>query len=367
MTLAHQAVRGAAVILISSYANLLIGFFVTITLTRLLPPDAFGLFALCSFFFLLFDLRNKLGLDYAYIHRQPTTDELTATHWLLQTALSLFVLVLALLSPLWLPWVGATSSATAVLIALSLTGVIEAMGTTARASLEKELRFNRSTLIVSMALLVSNALAVLAALRGAGVWALVAQVSANAVIGTVGFWVIAPTRLRLCYAPQVARWLIRYGAAIALGSVATIVVLQGDNFMVGTFAGLAALGYYERAYKVAQWPTGLVTHVISRAAFPTYAKLQDDRPRLSKAFGLTVWVIVSAATPLALALFVSAPDFIALIFGESWAPTGVLLRFLIGYSVLRPLLDDTGALLSALGKPARVTQLVGVEAVVLIV
>src|SRR5439155_19243332 len=162
------------------------------------------------------------------------------------------------------------------------------------------------------------------------------------------------------------RWLLRFGLALTFGALATIVLLNGDNFMAGTFVGVAALGYYERAYKVAQWPTGLVTHVVSRAALPTYAKLQDDKPRLSKAFNLTLWVITSIATPLALALFVSAPDFILLIFGPQWSPSGTLLRFLVGYSVLRPLLDDTGALLTATGRPQRVTQLLVTQAALLV-
>ena len=149
--------------------------------------------------------------------------------------------------------------------------------------------------------------------------------------------------------------------------MATIVTLQGDNYMVGTLVGAVTLGYYDRAYKVAQWPTGLVTHIVSRVALPTYAKLQDEAQLLGKAFGLTLWVILSVATPLALALFVSAPDFILLIFGEAWAPSAVLLRFLVGYSVLRPLLDDTGALLVATGHPKKVTQLAVAQAVALIV
>ncbi|MDW8325918.1 MAG: oligosaccharide flippase family protein, partial [Anaerolineales bacterium] len=126
------------------------------------------------------------------------------------------------------------------------------------------------------------------------------------------------------------------------------------------------LGYYAQAYKVAQWPTGLVTHVIARASLPTYAQLQTDIPRLSKAFEMSLWLILSAATPLALAIFASAPDFLRLLYGDVWLPAAPLLRFLIGYSVLRPLLDDTGALFTALGRPRRVTTILAAQAAALI-
>ena len=366
MTIAHRAVRGSAIILASSYANLAIGFATTIVLTRLLSPEIFGLFNLSLVFFMVIDFRNKLGLDYAFVHRQPTTDQLAATHWLLQVLLALSSLLIGFALALLLPTLGYDAHISRLLVGLCVIGVVEALGSTARVMLEKELRFGRSTIIISSALLLANLSAIALAWLGAGIWSLVAQLGVNALIGTIGLWWIIPIRPRLRFSRSLARWLLRFGLTLTFGALATIVLLNGDNFMAGTFVGVAALGYYERAYKVAQWPTGLVTHVVSRAALPTYAKLQDDKPRLSKAFNLTLWVITSIATPLALALFVSAPDFILLIFSPQWSPSGTLLRFLVGYSVLRPLLDDTGALLTATGRPQRVTQLLVTQAALLV-
>jgi O-antigen/teichoic acid export membrane protein len=95
--------------------------------------------------------------------------------------------------------------------------------------------------------------------------------------------------------------------------------------------------------------------------------LQDDLPRLAKAFEMTLWLILTLATPIALAIFVAAPDFLILIYGERWLPSALLLRFLIGYSLLRPLLDDTGALFVALGQPRRVTMVLVTQALALVV
>lgn len=366
MMIAQRAVRGVGIVLISSYANLVIGFITTIALTRLLSPEVFGLFALGTFFYSLTDLRNKLGLDYALVHRQPATQEVIATHWLLQVGLAGVTVLIGLgvgwLLPLW----GYQPGLAPLLLALCLLGVVEAAGSTARTLLEKELRFGRSTLVVSGALLISNGVAVILAWSGAGIWSLVTQMGVNVLVGSIGFWYLNPIRPRLIFSAAIASWMIRFGLTMAVGALATIVLLQGDNFLVGTLIGAATLGFYERAYKVAQWPTGLVTHVISRVSLPTYAKLQDDPQRLSKAFELSLWVVITAATPLALALFVTAPDFIRLVFGEVWAPSGLLLRFLVGYAVLRPLLDDVGALLVALGKPHRVSQLLLAQAATLI-
>lgn len=366
MSLGQRAVRGTAIVLASSYTNMAVGFVTTVLLTRLLAPDDFGLLALATFFFSLLDLRNKMGLDFAFVHRQPTTDELVATHLALQCALSLGSLVLVLaVSPL-LVMAGYSPRLPWILAVLAGIGLVEAAGTTPRLVLEKELAFARSTVVITGSLIAANALAVFLAWRGAGLVSLLVQSGANVLFSTLGMWRMSRLRLRRAFQRELAKWMLRFGLAVAVGSVSAVILLQYDYFLAGTFAGAAALGYYERAYKIAVWPTGLVTHVVSRTAFPTYAKVQDDRGRLSRAFNMTLWLITMAALPIAMAMFVTAPDFVRVLFGERWLPSAGLLRLLVGVAMLRPLLDDTGALFNAVGQPRRISTVLAVQAVTLV-
>lgn len=368
--IAQRAVRGAVFILAGSYLNMAFGIVYGIVMARVLDPEHFGIFALALFFFSLFDLRSKLGLDYAFIHRQPTTDALLTTHWTLQFLCALVTLALAAAFSTIATRFNYPSVIAPVMLALASVMIVEALGSTARAALEKELAFARPTAVISGALFLSYLLAVLAALAGFKYWALVVQVAVNTGLSALGFWWVFRMRQRTFFHLQfdraLAGWMLRYGIVLGMGAIATTVLLQFDNFLVGTFVGAAALGFYAQAYKVAQWPTGLVTHIVSRAALPTYAKLQDDPPRLAKAFEMTLWLILTLATPLALALFVSAPDFLRLLYGDRWLPSAILLRALLGYSILRPLLDDTGALFTAIGKPRQITLGLIVQAVTLV-
>lgn len=364
---AGRAVRGAAYVLASSYTNMGLGFVTTVVLTRLLAPEDFGAVALGAFLLGLLDVRTKLGLDYAFMHRQPTTEGLVGSHLSLQLGLAGLGLVVAgAARPLLLALGYAPQVASAVVV-LAFVGLLEASGMTARNLLEKELRFGRSTPVVTGALAASYATSVVLAWRGFGYWSLLVGQAVNAGLGTLGFWLLAGARPRLRLERFTFLFLVRYGAALALGSYATIFVLQFDNFLVGTLVGVATLGYYERAYKVAQWPTGLVTHIVARVSLPFYARLQDDPPRLARAFGMTLWLIAAVALPLALAIFATAPEFVRLLFGEAWLPTALYLRFLVAYSVIRPLLDDAGALFVATGHPQKVTTVQVAQAIALIV
>lgn len=397
MSVATRAVRATALVLVSSYANMAMGIVYGILIARLLDPEHFGVFALAMFFFTLFDVRGKLGLEYAFVHRQPTTDALFATHFALQVAASFATLALTTLAAFIIAQLHYPAATAPLMIALAGALIIEAMGISARVALEKELAFAHSTVVVTGALFVSYVAALVLALAGFAYWALVGQVAVNALVGAFGFWwayrrmtracgchcearsarrsnlpyrvgdCFAATRLAMIFDRDLARWLLRYGAVMSIGAIAIAFLLQFDNFLVGTFVGTTALGFYTLAYKVAQWPTGLVTHIVSRVSMPTYAKLQDDPARLGRAFEMSLWLILTVALPLALALFVAAPDLLLLIYGEKWLPSAILLRFLVGYAVLRPLLDDTGALFTAIGKPERITTVLVVQAITLII
>lgn len=372
MSLASRAVRGAMVVLLGSYANMGIGVVYGILMARLLDPDHFGIFGLGMFFFSLLDVRGKLGLDYAFIHRQPTTDQLIATHWALQTLAAMLSLVFVTAASFVISYFHYPAATAPIMIALAAAMIVEAMGTTARTALEKELVFARSSIVVTGSLLLSYLFAIGLALRGYTYWALVGQVTMNATLGSLGFWwayrkLGQRPSIRFSFDRTLAEWLLRFGVTLLLGSFATIVLLQFDNFLVGTFVGATALGFYALAYKVAQWPTGLVTHIVSRAALPTYAKLQEDPIRLGKAFEMSLWLILRIAIPVAMALLVSAPDFIRLLYGDKWLPSAVLLRCLVGYAMLRPLLDDTGALFTAIGKPKLITIVLIVQGITLVV
>ena len=381
MSLAQRALRGTAYVLVSSYANMAAGLLYGMVMARLLEPEHFGIVALGLFFFSMADLQGKLGLDYALIHRPAALDKLLATHWVLGVgSAALTTLLLLAATPVLMAGAGYLArwgyhlqvESILAMLTLGLITLIDAAGRTARASLEKELAFGSTMLVGTTALLTSYATGIGLAALGLTYWAILGQMTVNVVLTTVGSWLAlrraAPgVSYPLVWDGQQARWMLRYGLRVAVGAVATVVLLGFDNFLVGLLAGSAALGFYAQAYKTAQWPTGLVTHIIARTSVPTYAKVQSDLPRLSRAFEMSLWMILTLALPLALGLFITAPEFVLLLYGEKWLPAAALIRLLLGYAALRPLLDDTGALFVAIGQPGRISRVLVVQASVLVV
>lgn len=359
--LAFRAVRGGLWVLGSSYWTIGFGWLANILLTRLLTPEIYGQFSLALFFFTLLQLRSKLGLNFAYAHHRQTTGAAVGTLFGLDVALGIGGFALTVAAMPVLLWIGYQPAVVTIMVVLAALALLESVTGVFGATLDKDLHFKPGSIISSIALPVSYIPAFALALNGQGELSLIAQAATFSLVGLAGgiyyVWTHMRHLLRLHWRfdAQLAHHFVRFGAATGIGGFLGGMVSQADNFVVGTVAGTGPLGYYDRGYRTAQWSGLLLNGLITRSALFTYANLQGDRARLEKSASMIFWVCVTVATPVTLALFVAAPDLILLVYGERWLPAVPLLRILLVAAVLRPLLDNAGALFVGTGKP---TQLI---------
>ncbi|MCL4487016.1 MAG: oligosaccharide flippase family protein [Chloroflexi bacterium] len=371
--LAYRVVRGGLVVAVASYATIVIGFAATIVMARLLPPADFGTLAIATFLFGVVNLRTKIGIGQAFVHQSETTERSKGTLLTLDVGSGFISLLLALIAVPVLRFLGYQDQVTLVVLGLALVGLLDAGAGTPGVLLDKNLRFGRTTVLTAITLALSYLPTFYLALHGWGVWSLVAQAALQTLLNVLGLWWLVrhdlgePLWVRWTFDRTLAKDMLRFGVVAGSALIGGFLVSQFDNFLVGTFVGLAALGFYDRAYRFASWPNLLVSNVVARTSFYAYARLQDDRARLSKTLEMTLWIITSLALPLALVIFVTAPDLIAFLIGDQWLPAAVLLRFLVVFSLIRPLQDDIGGLLIAIGKPHLVSVSAWVETGMLLV
>jgi O-antigen/teichoic acid export membrane protein len=371
--LGPRVVRGGLWVALASYLSIGFGFVANLGLTRILGPEAFGVIALAGFVSSLINLRPKSGLNQAFAQRPEMSGALVGTHLALDVGSGVLTVALSAAAVPVLRALGYAPSVGWAVVALAGVGVLDSVMGTAWVLLDRELHFRDSSLITLVAFPLSYLPAFWLALHGAGYWSLLAQTATYSLLLLLGMWWMARRRLPHVFRlewrfdGQVARSLLRFGVVVGTATMAGLFLAQFDNFLVGTFVGLTVLGFYDRAYRIAQWPTVLVSGVVNRTAFYTYARVHDDPARLLKSVTMALWVITSLALPLALAIFATAPDLVALLYGPKWLPAAPFVRFLVVFSLLRPVLDLMGSLFVAVGRPKRATAVSGLQAVALAV
>ncbi len=353
--LASQAVRGGLLATAGSYSTIAVGFAANLILTRLLLPETFGILAIATFYFALFNLRTKLSAGYAFAQDQTTSASTFTTFVLMDLGASALTIglaaaVLPVLRLAYGPEVG-----WAVLI-LAVSGVVESVAVAAQTILEKTQHMGRTSLVISLVFPLSYLPAFALAVGGQGYLSLLAQTFTFALLMLLGlWWLMRRTLPALWQTPWrfdrvVARRYLAFGMPLGLASLASIGLFQFDNFLIGTYVGVDILGYYDRAYRTAQWPVVLLSAIVTRAALYTYVRIRDDAARLARSLELTTWSINVIGLPMALGVFTSAPDLVRLLYGERWLPAALFLRLLLLVSIIRPLLDNASSFFIALGK-----------------
>jgi len=371
--LAFRAVRGGMWLLGSSYWSLAFGFVANIFLMRLLTPQIYGEFALGMFFYSLFQLRGKLGLNYAFAQQKAINGETIGTLFTLDVLLGFGGLCLTLAATPFLTYFGYSQGVLTIAVVMALLAFFESFLAVFGVVLETNLHFKPGSIISSVVMPVSYIPAFLLALSNEGQYSLLAQATAFSLLSQlVGLAYISHSlrslfRLRWRYRSVLAANYIQFGATTGIGSFVAGQVMQIDNFILGTISGTTALGYYDRAYRIAQWPALLLNAVVGRAAVFTYSQLRGDHERLQRSSTMMLWISANVAVPVALALFLSAPDLVPLLFGAQWLPVVPILRILLLVSVMRPLWENLGALFIGLGKPRRIIEVSFIQLAVIAV
>lgn len=368
MNLAQKAVRGTIFVGFGNYLTYIVSFAGSVALARLLPPEFFGIIALSQFFLSFSGRIKEIGLEQALIHRQKNWEQYAANHLSLQLIFGLAIIFLnsLLAIPVGLHY-GRTTGL--VLFVSGLFGLLGAYSTTFTKILEKELMFKQSTLVDVAVVLISNLGMVGMAWRGFGIWALVVGGLPGAILNTFLIWRVCPVKVRPRWDREIIKWFFRFGPwwHWIFSATASLIILQFDNFLVGTLVSATVLGFYARAYNWATLPTARVAAIISRVAYPLYAKLQTSRESLSRAYNLTLSVIVRVTLPVSLVGVLIIREGTLLLVGEKWLPLVPMFQALFVYMVLRPLFDNTGALFTAIGRPRVINTIQVAQAVVVLI
>ena len=361
--------RGAVQTLSSAYAGRLVTWVAIVVLTRELPPEAFGQVALAATWLALVGALRGFGLHISLLHRYKRVDELAPTHFFLNTALAVLGAAGAIALAVFHVDNPGVALALAVFAAFDL---LRATVLTAETQLRRDLEFGSLAAAHALALIAAAASGLAAAFLGGGIWALILSHSVYGIGYVAVYWAMlwrrrSPLCFRLSdFRPDEARRLFRYGAWIWLGTLLQTFVLNFDRLVVDALLDLKTLGFYDRAHIFAQLPTGVITHALIGVLLAVFARYQEDREQLAGAFRRALRLIMRAAVPLSLVVAIEIPALTILLLDESWMPMASILRWLLLFSLCRPLLEAVHALLRSIGDPRGSAAFAAAQAAVLL-
>jgi PST family polysaccharide transporter len=312
----------------SIYTRFVLQWIVTIVFTRLLLPEDFGLLAQATIVVTLAATVSEVGMAPALIQKRDLTIEHIRTAFAISIISGLFLSsLLWLMAPLF-EVLFASKGITPILRVLSWTFLLTSLSTTGFALLQRDLNFRSLFIIDTLSYIGYGIVGVVMALRGNGVWALVAAAVTQSALKVLITIAISRHSLRPKLHLEAARSLLRFGA----GMSATRIIIQcsrtTDNFIVGRYLGAEALGYYSRAYVLMSLPIHEIAGAMNTVLFPAYAEIQDQHERVRRVYFENLSFVALRTFPVLITMSVLSVELMRGVYGPLWKPAATPLSIL---------------------------------------
>ena len=328
MTLQTKTIKNIGWSGISQIVRLISQFAITAILARLLTPKEFGLIAMVVIFTNFIAIFREAGLAKALIQHDGLTEEhLSSMFWIIILIGFILAAILSGLAPAIANFYK-EDRLVLITIILASTFFISSFGSVQNSLLLKELNYKYVAIILTVADIISGAVAVALAFTGFGVWSLVYQQVVSSLL--IGFfpWVFCRWKPKFLFRWGKVKELLGFGLNLTGFNLVNYFSRNLDNLLIGKFLGSTSLGYYNFAYQLMVFPLNNITSTIGDVMFPSLSIIKKDKEKVRYAYLKATSYIAVLTFPLMIGLLAIAPQFIRVIFGSQWERSIFLVQIL---------------------------------------
>lgn len=319
--LEHSIVRGVAWSFSEKLLTMIIQMVVSIVVARELMPEDFGVMAIMTFFTSIALTIVDSGFSQTLIRKaQPTDEEYRSVlQFNIVTSLILYALFVAAAFPLAhfydQPVIVDIAPVLFLLLPINALCVVQTVMFT------REFRFALLSKIVFSASLISGIAAVVMALCGCGIWALVAQRLLMMAIKAGAFWWIRRWRSSARYSGRALRAMAPFSLRLLATDLIASIYNNVAQLFIGKMHATSTLGYYSQAQKLKDLPVTSTVQAVQGVTYPALSKLADNPHKFSEGYLRIVRLMGFVLFPAMLCFVAIADDMFMLLLGDKWMPT----------------------------------------------
>jgi O-antigen/teichoic acid export membrane protein len=328
-----------------------LSFVTLIGLSHFLSPTEFGVASLALSVVQILNIPVEMLFHDALVQRRTVEDRHFDTAFTFSLGLGVALAIGCWAgADLFARWVGEPLAAP-VLRWMSLSLPASGLGSAIIARLRRDMMFRPLALRSLGGRLIGAAAAIILAVCGAGVWSLVAQQVLMVGLATAILWASAERWPRLTISRSAFADLFGFGlrATTVLGLF--VAFQRIFILLVGYFLGSATVGYLNMAFRTVDMLRDLLAGAVSQLLLPLFARLQDDRDGLYRAYNIAVEFTCAIAFPVFMGLCATAPELVPGLLGETWRPAIPLVQALAIAAIPFYCRMFSAPVMSALGKP----------------
>jgi PST family polysaccharide transporter len=303
----------------------------------LLSPEEFGLAALVLIFSAVTTITTDLALSSALVQRRSISDiDRSTVFWTNTLTGAVLTLTLVGVSG-YIAQFYDQPAVQPLLIAFSFTFLLAGLSNTQAALLQRAMDFRALEIRTIASTLISGIVGVAFALAGSGAWALIAQSLVYSGSSVLLLWRTSSWRPSFAYSLDSLRDLGSYGLKVFTTQLVWLGTRITPTLLIGRYLGTRSAGYYAIGFNFMIFPLVRLVGPIASVAFPAFARMQDDRLLLARAWLKSTRLVAAIVTPAMIGMIAVAPDFVPAVFGEKWQDAAPVIQCLAWVGLLQAL------------------------------
>src|SRR5579884_668629 len=347
--------QGAFWVLVAIAVPKLAGAVFTIGLRRFLGPGVAGTFDLAYTPYNFLNNFRNFGPGPALVYEKTVSRATANTAWTLNMIFGAAVTVIAEALAHSIARYYGHPEIEGVLRILAIAYIFASLGSVHFYLLLRDMDYRARAAPPIGQIVIAGDLAVVGAIWGFGVGALITRELASVISGAILLWAVYPFRPQIQLVPSLAKKLFSYGVCVGLGLTILYMSQNVDVFIGGHIIhNKSDIGFYTTSWKLAFIAAGIFTTMASSMVFPSLSRLQDDMSKLQDKLMKSVRQISLFMLPASWLVAVVAPVLIVPILGSKFAmyrDQFIVLSLLAVYAGNRTLLSIFFEGYKSIGKP----------------
>jgi PST family polysaccharide transporter len=295
-------------------------FVISILVTRLLTAGDYGVMGVAMILIGFANLFTDFGFSSAIIQKQIKDEGTLRSVFTFNFTVSAALAVLFSLSAKFIAAYFKSAECESVIIVMSSFFVISSFSAVPRAILRRDMAFKTLSLMDTASAVATSVLTLVLAVLHYGYWALAFGQLIPAVVFTIYVCIQVRWVPRLGYNRSSMSHIIDFGFWNVLKTQLEFGLAQVDKVFLGRYAGLVALGYYDKAMSIATVPSGSFIASLNAVLFSSFSRRKDDREDVQELLTKGLMATSVLSFPVYIGLFVVAKYFVVGLLGTKWSP-----------------------------------------------
>ena len=349
-TLKQKAINGVKWTFLDQAGSLGISFLVGIFLARLLDPSEYGLIGMVTVFTAIATVFTDSGFGQAMVRKTNLTEEDRLTAFWFSTGVGVLVYIILFLFAPWASVFYKEPQLTDILRVTSIPILFSGLLTIPNMMFTRDINFKIITKISFSRAILSGLIGIYMAMKGYGVWALIAQGLVSSGVEIILYNFHYRWKIKFIFNKKSFEYLWGFGSKMLASNLLSAAYNNFYQVIIGKFYTSADLGQYQRGQSYSGLFSNTLTQVVQKVSFPTLSKIQEDIVRLRNGYRKIIRTTTFISCSGCVALAAMAKPLIIILIGEKWLPAAEYLQIICLGALLYPVHAINLNILTVMGR-----------------